>query len=135
MQWVFVSDLAEACVRALEVPEAVGEAFNIAHVEPLTQRSFVETLARVAGIVPTFAPMPRAAIQAAGGNPFAGNLYFGQYLDIPPHTSVIEKAPRVLGVRPTSLAAALGESFAWYQKQPRRQGDYTFEDRLLATIA
>jgi hypothetical protein len=38
----------------------------------------------------------------------------------------------MLGVRPTSLEAALGESFAWYQGQPRRKVDYTFEDRLLA---
>ena len=38
MQWAFVEDLAEACVRAIEVPEAVGQAFNMAHVEPTTQR-------------------------------------------------------------------------------------------------
>ena len=48
MQWVFVSDLAEACVRAIEVREAAGEAFNIAHLESLTQRSFVDALGRVA---------------------------------------------------------------------------------------
>jgi 2'-hydroxyisoflavone reductase len=135
MQWVFVSDLAEGCVRAIEVPGAAGEAFNIAHVEPLTQRSFVEALARVAGVAPMFAPISRATIQAAGGDPFVGNLYFGEFLDLPPHMSVIEKAPRVLGVTPTSLEAALGESFAWYQAQPLRRVDYTFEDRLLATSA
>jgi len=132
IQWVFVSDLAEACVRAIEVPEAAGEAFNFAHVEPLTQRTFVEALARVAGVGATFAPTPRAAIQAAGGHLFMGNLYFGEFLDIPPHTSVIEKAPRVLNVTPTSLVDALAASFAWYQAQPRRQIDYAFEDRLLA---
>jgi 2'-hydroxyisoflavone reductase len=132
MQWVFVSDLAEACARALEVPAAAGEAFNIAHREPLTQRSFVEALARVAGVVPTFATIPRVTIRAAGGHPFAGNLYFGEFLDIPTHTSRIEKAPRVLGVTPSGLEAALAASFAWYETQPRRPVDYTFEDRLLA---
>jgi nucleoside-diphosphate-sugar epimerase len=132
IQWVFVSDLAEACVRAIEVPLAAGEAFNIAHDERLTLRSFVEVLARVAGVAPRFAPMPRATIQAAGGDPFAGNLYYGQYLDLPPHTSVTEKAQRVLGVSPTSLEAALRAGFAWYEAQPRRQNDYTFEDGLLA---
>jgi nucleoside-diphosphate-sugar epimerase len=131
MQWVFVSDLAAACVRAIDVPEAAGEAFNIAHVEPLTHRSYVEALARVAGLTPTFVSIPRDTIQAAGGNPFAGNLYFGQYLDIPACTSVIDKAPRILGVTPTSLDTALGASFAWYAAQPRRQIDYAFEDRLL----
>lgn len=133
MQWVFVSDLAAACVRAIEVPTAAGEAFNIAHVEPLTQRGFVEALARVAGVAPTFAPISRTTIQGAGGNAFGRNLYFGEFLDLPPHTSVIEKAPRLLGVTPTSLEAALAESFAWYQAQPSRRVDYTFEDRLLAT--
>jgi nucleoside-diphosphate-sugar epimerase len=132
IQWVFVSDLAEACVRAIEVPDAAGQAFNIAHVERLTQRAFVEALARAAGVTPRFAPIPRTAIHEAGGHPFVGNLYFGEFLDIPPHTSIVEKAPRVLGVTITSLDAALRESFAWYMTQPRRQVDYTFEDRLLA---
>jgi nucleoside-diphosphate-sugar epimerase len=135
MQWVFVSDLATACVQSLEVPQAAGEAFNIAHVEPLTQRSYVEALARVLGAAPSFASVPRAAIQAAGGNAFAGNIYFGEYLDLPPYVSVVEKAPRILGVTPTPLDAALRESFAWYQAQPRRPVDYTFEDRLLAASA
>jgi 2'-hydroxyisoflavone reductase len=135
MQWVFVSDLAEACVRALEIPAAAGEAFNIAHVERLTQRSFVEALARVAGSLPTFVSLPRSAIQAAGGDPFAGNLYFGQYLDIPTHTSVIEKAPRLLDVAPTGLDAALRAGYDWYKAQPPREIDYSFENRLLAASA
>ncbi len=132
MQWVFVSDLADGCVRALDVPEAAGQAFNLAHLEPMTQRSYVETLARVAGVTPTLAPMPRAAIHAAGGSPFLHNLYFGDFLDIPPHTSALGKAARVLGVTPTSFDAALGESYAWYRAQPRRTVDYSFEDRLLS---
>jgi nucleoside-diphosphate-sugar epimerase len=63
---------------------------------------------------------------------FAGNLYFGEYLDLPEHTLVIDKAERVLGFEPTSLDAALAEGFAWYRAQPKRSVDYTFEDRLLA---
>jgi nucleoside-diphosphate-sugar epimerase len=105
---------------------------DLAHVERLTQQSYVEALARAAGVTPAFVSIPRAAIQAAGGHPFAGNLYFGEFLDIPPHTSVVDKAFRVLGVVPTPLEAALRESFAWYETQPRRHIDYAFEDRLLA---
>jgi 2'-hydroxyisoflavone reductase len=133
IQWVFVRDLGEACARAIEIPEAAGEAFNFAHTEILTQRRFVEMLARIAGARPTVVSMPRSAIHAAGGHPFTGNLYFGEFLDIPVHTSVIEKAPRVLGVTPTPLETAFAESYAWYQSQPRRPSDYAFEDRLLAT--
>jgi nucleoside-diphosphate-sugar epimerase len=132
IQWVFVSDLATACVRALEVDEAAGHAFNLAHVEPLTQRRFIELLARIAGVTPRFASIARSAIHAAGGHPFARNLYFGEFLDLPPHTSAIEKAPRVLGVTPTSIERAFVEGFAWYRQQPRRAVDYSFEDRLLA---
>ena len=133
IQWVFVRDLAEACARAIEVPEAAGEAFNIAHTERLTQRGFIEALARTARLHPTFVSLPRAVIHEAGGHTFQGNLYFGEFLDIPVHTSVIEKAPRMLGVTPTPLETALAESYAWYRTQPRRRTNYAFEDRLLAT--
>jgi nucleoside-diphosphate-sugar epimerase len=133
MQLAYVADVAEACVRAIEVSDAAGEAFNIAHVEPTTQRTFVEALARAAGVAPAFAPVPRATIQAAGGDVFMGrNLYFGEFLDLPPHTEVVEKAPRLLGVRPASLDAALQAGFDWYRTQPRRPVDHEFEDRLIA---
>lgn len=133
-QWAYAADVAEACVRALEVPEAAGEAFNMAHVEPTTQRSFVEALARVAGVNPTLVPVPRATIQAAGGQLVMDNLYFGEFLDLPPHTELVEKAPRLLGVTPTPLESALRVTFGWYETQPRRPVDYTFEDHLLEQV-
>jgi 2'-hydroxyisoflavone reductase len=129
--WVFVSDVADACIRALETPEATGEAFNVAHAERLTQRTLVEAFARAAGIEPTFVDVPRAAIHAAGGDAFAGNLYFGEYLDLPPITTVIDKARRVLGFEPTPFDDALRAGFEWYRTQPPRNPDYSFEDRLL----
>src|SRR5262249_22426507 len=33
MQWVFVDDIARACVAAINVPQAASQAFNIAHIE------------------------------------------------------------------------------------------------------
>ena len=132
MQWAFVDDVAEACVRAIEVPEAAGEAFNIGHVERTTQRSFVEALARVANLEPTFVGVPRKQIREAGGQIIGRNLYLGEYLDLPPHTEVVEKAPRLLGVTPTPLETALSAGYAWYLTQPRRTADYEFEDRVLA---
>lgn len=131
-QWSYVADVADACVRALDVPESAGEAFNIAHVEPLTQRTFVEALARVAGLEPRFVSVPRQTILAAGGQVMGENLYFGEYLDLPPFTEVVEKAPRLLGITPTPLEDALRASYAWYRAQPRRPIDYGFEDRLIA---
>lgn len=131
MQWVFVSDVAAGCVRAIEVPAAAGEAFNIAHAEPTTQRTFVEALGRAAGIEPSCVSIPRATILAAGGNAFAGNLYYGEYLDLPPLTTVIDKAARVLDFTPTPLDVALRTGYEWYLAQPRRPVDYSFEDALL----
>lgn len=133
IQWAYSVDVAHACVRAIEVPEAVGEAFNVGHVEPLTHRGFVEALARVAGVEPTYAPVPRETIIAAGGVLIGDNLYFGEFLDPPPITEVIDKAPRLLGAPPTPLAEALRATFAWYRTQPRRPTNYTFEDQLLTT--
>lgn len=135
MQWAFVEDIAEACVRTLDVPDAAGEAFNMGHYERTTQRDLVEALARTAGVEATLVPIPRETILAAGGHFLKGNLYFGEYLDVPPITTVIEKAPRLLGVTPTPLDAALRASFDWYRSQPRRPVDYSFEDGLLAGIA
>lgn len=132
MQWAFVDDIARACVRAIEVPAANGQAFNMAHVEPMTQRSFVEALARTAGAAPRFASVPRAAIEAAGGELVGNSIYFGEYLDLPPFTSIVEKAPRVLGISPTPFDDALRQSYAWYRTQPRRRISHAFEDRLIA---
>jgi hypothetical protein len=86
----------------------------------------------VAGLAPVFVALPRAAILAAGGNAFAGNLYYGEYLDLPPITTVTDKASRILGFTPTPLDTALRAGYAWYLAQPRRPVDYAFEDRLLA---
>ena len=130
MGWVFVRDVAAACERALEVPDAAGNAFNIAHAEDLTQRTFVEALGRAAGIQPELVAKPRQQIHAAGGDVFSGNLYFGEYLDLPPLTTDIGRAQRVLGFQPTPLDEALRISYEWYLGQPRREVDYRFEDRL-----
>jgi hypothetical protein len=59
-------------------------------------------------------------------------LYYGEYLDLPPHTEIVEKVTRLFGLTPTRLEAALRESYRWYLSQPRRPVDYTFEDRLIA---
>ncbi|MBR9989222.1 MAG: NAD-dependent epimerase/dehydratase family protein [Gemmatimonadetes bacterium] len=131
MQWVFARDVAEVCARAIEVPAAAGEAFNVAHKEPLTQRTFVEALGRTAGIEPAFVSVPREAIIAAGGQMIGNNLYYGEYLDLPPLTTVVGKVERILGFTPTPLDAALRATFEWYLSEPRRPVDYAFEDKLL----
>jgi nucleoside-diphosphate-sugar epimerase len=132
MQWVFVEDIARACVRAIDVPGAAGHAFNVAHVEGLTHKTFVEALARMAGTTPRFVSVAREKIRAAGGQLLGPNAYFGDYLDLAPFSGSVEKAASLLGITPTPLADALRRGFAWYRGQSRRPIDYSFEDRLLA---
>ena len=136
MPWVFVDDVAEACVRALEVPEAVGQAFNLGHVETDDAADVRRGAGAGGGRRATASSRSRArAIAAAGGQLAGERLYFGEFLDLPPLRSVVEKAPRMLGVTPTPLEDALAATFAWYQTQPRRPQDYAFEDRLIARPA
>jgi nucleoside-diphosphate-sugar epimerase len=133
MQWVYVADVVELCLRAMVMVEAVGEAFNVAHVEQTTQQTFVEALAGVAGVEPRFVPVPRATIESAGGRLFGEPLYFGEYLDLFPISQVVDKARRLLGFTPVPLPTALAAGFAWYLTQPRGPVDYAFEDRLIAS--
>jgi hypothetical protein len=90
--------------------------------------------AGVAGIEPDLVPVPRDAIEAAGGQIIGQNLYFGEVPDLPLLTSVMDRAARMLGVVPTPLLDALRQGYAWYLAQPRRPVDYAFEDRLLASV-
>jgi 2'-hydroxyisoflavone reductase len=136
MQFVYVKDLVRALVRAMEVPNAVGEAFNIGDARPLTQAEFVQALAAAAGKTANMVRMPREMIVQAGGNPMGEPAYFGFYLDVPPITEKMGKAARVLGIRLTPFETGLKETRRWYLRhQPPRQFDFTFEDRLLALAA
>lgn len=133
MQFVFVKDLVWACLKAMEEPNAVGHAFNIANSRPLTQMEVVQSFATAAGRKPELVRIPRERILQAGGHAMTSPLYFGVYFDMPAITQVISKAQRVLRFRATPFDEGLKETYKWYlRNKPRQQQDYTFEDRLLA---
>jgi 2'-hydroxyisoflavone reductase len=136
MQFVYVKDLVWACLRAIEEPAAVGHAFNVANLRPVTQTEAVEALAAVASRKAETVRVPRERILRAGGHPMGPRLYFGMYFDLPPITQVVSKAQRVLGFRPTEFADGLKETYRWYLRHHNhRPADYSFEDRLLAMAA
>ena len=136
MQFVYVKDLVRALVRAMEVPNAAGEAFNIGDSRPLTQAEMVQALAGAAGKTANIVRIPRETILQAGGNPMGEPAYFGVYFDMPPITEKMGKATRVLGVRPTPFETGLKETWRWYLRNHKRpQPDFAFEDRLLALVA
>lgn len=138
MQFVFVKDLVRAMIRAMEVPNAAGEAFNIGDSRPLTQAEVVQALAGAARKPAQLVRIPREAILHAGGNPMGDPAYFGVYFDMPPITEKIGKAARILGVRPTPFEEGLKETWRWYLRHRNGcwpQPDFAFEDRLLALAA
>src|SRR6266853_1978100 len=138
MQFVYVKDLVRACVRAMEEPAAVGEAFNVANDRPITQAEFVQAVVAAAGKKPNIVRVPRERIAEHGGDPMGQPGYFGVYLDVPPITSVVVKAKRILGFQPTPFDSGLKETYRWYSRNVKKSRiDYSFEDRLvdMATVA
>lgn len=133
MQFVYVHDLVQAALAAMETPAAVGEAFNVANPKPITQTELVETLAHAARKKPQLVYVPRQRIQRAGGHPLQPPLYFGVYFDMPPITEVTNKAQRILKFQPTPFLDGLRETFKWYRRKHVTPAlDFRFEDSLLA---
>jgi 2'-hydroxyisoflavone reductase len=136
MQFVFVKDLVSACVRAVDSPQAVGHAFNIANARPVTQLELVEVLAEVCGKKANVVRLPRERILRAGGQPMGPNLYFGFYFDMPPITQMITKAQRMLHFEPTDFQEGLKETFRWYTRHHEKNtANYPFEDKLIELAA
>jgi 2'-hydroxyisoflavone reductase len=138
MQFVYIKDLVRASLRAMEAPDAVGEAFNVANERPVTQAEFMQAMAAAAGKKPNIVRVPRERIAEAGGDPMGQPAYFGVYLDVPPITEVVVKAKRILGFQPTPFEVGLKETYRWYLRNAKKSKiDYTFEDRLIemATVA
>jgi 2'-hydroxyisoflavone reductase len=138
MQFVYIKDLVRACMRAMDEPDAAGEAFNVANEKPMTQAEFLQAVAAASGKKANIVRVPRERIAEAGGDPMGQPAYFGVYLDMPPITEVVVKAKRILGFQPTPFETGLKETYRWYLRNGKKSKiDYSFEDRLIemATVA
>ncbi len=125
MQFVHVRDVVYACLKVLEVQDAAGHAFNVANPKPLTQVETVEAIANAAGKEAKFVRIPREKILRAGGHPMGPKLYFGAYYDVPPITMVVNKAQRVLKLKPIDFVTGLKEEYRWYlRNKPYPKPDY-----------
>jgi len=132
MQFVYIKDLVWACLRVMDVPAAVGHAFNIANLRAVTQADAIVALAEAAGKKANLIRIPRERVYHAGGHVMSSPLYFGFYFDLPPITMIVTKAQRVLGLKPTDFAVGLKETYRWYVRHHTRGTiDYSFEDKLL----
>jgi len=136
MQFVYVKDLVGAMLRAMETPEAAGQAFNISNPRPIAQIEMLEALARAAGRPLHPVRIPREQIRRAGGSVMGTRLYFAFYLDLPPITMVVNKAQRVLKCKPTDFEDGMRETYRWwYRHNLFPKPDYAFENSLLALAA
>lgn len=132
MQFVYVHDLVQATLRAMDEPAAAGEAFNIGNSRPVSQSELVGILAQVAGLEATLVRIPRDTIQQAGGNAMGEPAYFGVYFDLLPITENVTKVTRVLKIRPTPFEQGLKDTWRAYLRARRAlPTDFSFEDRLL----
>ena len=138
MQFIFVNDLVDLCLKVMDSRNVVGHSFNTANPRAITQHELVLDLARVAGIkTPELIPVPRDFICRMGGKVMDGhNLYFGSYYDLPAITQIITKAQRMLAFKPVDFEEGLKVAYRAYLKDAQYpKPDFEFEDLVLARFA
>lgn len=126
---IYVKNLAEAVLLATEVPQALGEVFNLTDDPPATRREFVATLARHAGLdvpdfhLPLWLARPLAITMDRTSRAFGAKtpplLSMARYKFMALNLDFsIEKAKRVLGYQPAyGLEDGMRESVAWFREQ------------------
>ena len=124
--FVYVTDVVEGLILALEHPNAVGEAFNITNDQTMTEREFLNAIADEVGgkrprvRVPYFALYAAAGFaerlaSATGTEPLVtrhGVQMFGSHNPLS-----IEKARRILGYEPqVPLREGIRLAGRWYRE-------------------
>jgi nucleoside-diphosphate-sugar epimerase len=66
LPFVYVTDVVQGLLLALDHPNAVGQAFNITNDSPLTQQQILEAIARETGVKPPRRHASYRALYAAG---------------------------------------------------------------------
>jgi nucleoside-diphosphate-sugar epimerase len=125
---VFISDIVNGLLLALEHPGAVGQTYNITNDRPLTQREFLEAIALEVGAAPPCVHVPYRILYAAGwaAERVVGVSRSGRR---PPVTRLgvaflgadtrcaIDKARRELGYAPrVALRDGVRITAAWYRE-------------------
>jgi nucleoside-diphosphate-sugar epimerase len=137
MQFVYVKDLVELAIKAMDLRNAVGHAFNTANPRAITQHELVLDLARAGNAKdPQIVSIPRDLIHRAGGQIMGERLYFGSYYDVPAITQIVTKAQRMLGFKPTDFLLGLRATHrAYLKKRGFPRPDFSFEDELLSRFS
>jgi nucleoside-diphosphate-sugar epimerase len=127
MPFVYLTDVVQGLLLALDHERAAGQAYNITNDRPLTQREFLEAIAREVGARPPRLRVPYRALYAAG---YAAERLAraGRSSRRPPITRLgvaffgtdnryaIGKARRELGYRPrVALRDGIRLTAAWHR--------------------
>jgi nucleoside-diphosphate-sugar epimerase len=143
LPFVYVTDVVQGLLLALDCDHAVGQAYNISHDRPLTQRQLLEAIAEDIGAAPPTVHVPYRALYAAGAaaervgslasrerQPIVTRL--GVKLFGTDNRHAIDKARRELGYTPqVTIRDGVRLAAAWYkaQGQPDSHSDAVPEAR------
>ena len=130
LPFVYVTDVVQGILLALDREHAVGQAYNITTDRPLTQEEFLRAIAQELGARPPRVHVPYRALYAAGyAAERLATVTHSQHQPVVTRLGVklfgtdnrhaIDKAQRELGYRP-QVAAREGVRLAavWYRKRP-----------------
>jgi nucleoside-diphosphate-sugar epimerase len=142
LPFVYVSDVVQGLLLALDCDHAVGQAYNITNDRPLTQQQVLEAIAHDIGARPPTVHVPYRALYAAGRaaeraaqftssqrQPVVTRL--GVKLFGTDNRHAIDKARHELGYRPqVAIRDGIRLAAAWYQARcvPARNPDAVAED-------
>ncbi len=129
LPFVYVTDVVQGLLLALDCHHAVGQAYNITNDRPLTQRQFLEAIASEVGAKPPTVHAPYRALYGAGGaaervasltsssrQPIVTRL--GVKLFGTDNRHSIDKAKRELGYTPqVTIRDGVRLAAAWYKTQ------------------
>jgi nucleoside-diphosphate-sugar epimerase len=132
LPFVYVTDVAQGLLLALDHEHAIGQAYNITNDHPLTQEQFLQAIAREIGASPPRLHIPYRALYAAADlaeqlakvtrarrQPVVTRL--GAKLFGTDNRHAIDKARRELGYRPLiNLREGIGLAAQWYRAQSRQ---------------
>ena len=129
LPFVYVTDVVQGLLLALDRGDAVGRAYNISNDQPLTQAQFLQGIADELGVKPPRVHVPYLALYAAGyaAERVAGVTHaqrqpvvtrLGVKLFGTDNRHSIDRARRELGYAPqVTLRDGIRLAAAWYKQQ------------------
>ena len=137
MQFVYVKDLVWACLRAMEEPAAVGHAFNIANLRPVTQTEAVEALRGGGGEeARNWCACRGSASCERADIPWARSCTSATISICRPSRRWSARRSGCWVSSPPTSREGLKETYRWYLRHHNHASlDYSFEDRLLGMAA